>query len=449
MQTRENSLFRNPDPLVRATFRGHLWLFILWAPSNALLQYAPFLAVKTFNAPHWAPTLTAIIPAAHLMGVFFNRAISRSSKTAWVVWPMAISNAIFLVFFFVDRRMGWLFAVVIILAQLLRAPIISAQSAIFRTNYPPTLRSSALALPMAMQVLVIALFAWGAGMAFDLSEDYIIPYFLLAAFVGIVAALAFKHVRPRTDAEPPYAEDGRSYIGGIVEQFRSLARNPAFFRYQLSYMFFGAGSVAVTAILPFYLDQEFHANHRQATAAINVVQNLAFAATLPLWGFMLDRHNPLVLRAVTTAVWAIQPILLLFAGSMKSVYAAQIIVGVVNSGGTLIWWLGVNYFAKSHEVANLMTMHQTLTGVRGVFAPYLGIEIGHLFGYRRSMIFWFVMMAIGFAIMVDEVLRERKGGRLKSFSEAESALDTRAEGPTIRIAASSLTPPKKRDEPKA
>ncbi len=425
MPNENQSLLRNPNPTVRKTYVAHLWLFVLSAPFNAMVQYAPFLAVKTYNASAWAPALTAIIPASHLLGVFFTQAINRSNKTAWVVNPMIYSNLIFALLVFVDHRTGWLFALVIIFALLLRAPMISAQSAIFRINYPPALRSYALSVPMAAQMGINALFAWGAGMAFDLNENWIVPYFLLAGFLGIIGALSFRDVPP---AESPVgsnsgAVEETGYLQNITGQFRALLVNKSFFRYQVSYMFFGSGTVAVAAILPFYLKEEFHATHQEATAVINTVPMLTISITLPLWGWVLDRSNPLVMRAITTGVWSVTPLLLLYATTMHGVYGAQLIQGLVWSGSTLIWWLGVNYFARAHEVANLMSLHQTLTGVRGVLTPFIGIWLGHLVGYRLSMVFWFALMAIGFLIMVDEVRREMKLGKLRSFSEAEATLD--------------------------
>src|SRR5206468_2908664 len=104
--------------------------------------------------------------------------------------------------------------------------------------------------------------------------------FLIAAFTGVIGALAFKNVESpdgSSDREPESAEPTRLIDHGVeycrqtVHQFRALLGKPSFLRYQIAYMFFGAGSVAITAIMPFYLAEEFGANHEQGTSAINVV----------------------------------------------------------------------------------------------------------------------------------------------------------------------------------
>lgn len=404
-------------------------MYLLAAPSMAMIQYAPFLAVKTFNAHAWVPVLAALIPASHLLAIFFTRAIARSKKSNWVVRPMIFSNVLFLLMFLVDRERGWMFAMVIILAQSLRAPIISAQSAIFRTNYPSVSRSYALAVPMALQFAAVAAYSRWSGTLFDIDEDYVLPVFLASGLFGILGAWIFNSVPVKEAISPsPLPEEQVSKEDseggfGLVEQLRTLTHNPSYFRYQLAYLFFGAGFVAISATLPLYLADEFKASHMEATMAINTVPMLATAVTLPLWGRLIDRFNPLLMRAIINGIWSLTPLLLYFATTMHGVYAAQLIQGLVWSGSTLIWWLGVNYFAREHEVAAFMSVHQTLTGVRGIVTPFIGIEIAHRFGFRFSMIFWFVLMLIGFAIMLREVVAEWRLGKLTSFSDAEERLE--------------------------
>ncbi len=419
------SLLHYPDPVVRETFRAHLWISILGAPFNAMIAYAPFLAIKTFGIPQWAPALSAIIPAAHLMGVFFSRAISRGNKTDWVVWPMVISSLIYALFVFAGKDTGYVFAAVMIGSQILRAPMISAQAAIFRANYPPEVRSYALAVPMAFQMAFNALYALGAGIMFDVSEKWVVPYLLLSGAVGVIGGWSFAKVRCREtfNGAESIPINNLGYFDNLKGQVGELFSNRPFFRFQLAWMFFGSGSVAISAVLPFYLKGEFQATHQQATAVINTIPMLTIALTLPYWGRMLDRSNPLVMRLLTSSLWSLTPLLLYYAVSIEHVYAAQLIQGVVVSGSTLIWWLGVNYFARSGEVANLMALHQSLTGLRGVFTPFIGIAIGTWAGYRNSMLFWLVLMIIGIVMMLDEVLREKKQGTLRSFSETEKILD--------------------------
>lgn len=433
------SLWNYPDSTVRLTYRSHLWMYLLTAPAMALIRYAPFLAVKTYDAAVWVPILAALMPASHLLAVFFAGPIARQDKTAWVVRPSLVANLAFGLIILAGAEHGWLFALAIILTQAFRAPIIAAQSAIFRTNYPPEARSSALSIPMAIQYAGLAVFARAAGRLFDESEGLIVPVHLLAGVLGIAGALVFARVRTlRREGEqaagqvaaaapqPSHELENRRRLPDLLTQFSVLRTNRPFLKYELSYAFFGSGFVAIQAVVPIYLAREFDAAHTQATMAINTVPMLATALTLPLWGRLLDRYNPLLMRMLINGFWSLTPVLLFFATTIELVYAAQLIQGLVWSGSMLIWWLGVNYFARRDEVATYMTVHQTLTGLRGVITPFVGIWIAQWTGYRISMLLWFGLMAIGTAIMVHEVWTERRQGRLRSFSEAEAEMEAEA-----------------------
>jgi hypothetical protein len=58
--------------------------------------------------------------------------------------------------------------------------------------------------------------------------------------------------------------------------------------------------------------------------------------------------------------------------------------GFSRGGGMLAWNLGHNDFADRHMVALYMGIHVTLTGVRGILAPYLAIVM--LYGWHSDAI---------------------------------------------------------------
>ncbi len=51
--------------------------------------------------------------------------------------------------------------------------------------------------------------------------------------------------------------------------------------------------------------------------------------------------------------------------------------GISFGGGQLAWQLGQNAFATKDNVGTYMGLHVMLTGLRGMFAPFLGVGIYH------------------------------------------------------------------------
>ena len=50
-------------------------------------------------------------------------------------------------------------------------------------------------------------------------------------------------------------------------------------------------------------------------------------------------------------------------------------MGFARSAGTLAWQLDHNDFANERDLVTYMGIHMTLTGLRGAFAPFMGIAL--------------------------------------------------------------------------
>ena len=80
--------------------------------------------------------------------------------------------------------------------------------------------------------------------------------------------------------------------------------------------------------------------------------------------------------------------MLLFYILFQSVFAATM---------SLLWFIGSAYFGKDSEAGELQAVHLSLTGVRALFAPLIGILFFELFGYTVSF-------GIAIALLLSAVL---------------------------------------------
>jgi hypothetical protein len=60
------------------------------------------------------------------------------------------------------------------------------------------------------------------------------------------------------------------------------------------------------------------------------------------------------------------------------------VTGIADAGGALAWNLGHNDYAKDHNAAQYMGVHVTLTGIRGLIAPFLGVGIYNLLEHGHA-----------------------------------------------------------------
>jgi hypothetical protein len=101
---------------------------------------------------------------------------------------------------------------------------------------------------------------------------------------------------------------------------------------------------------------------------------------LQFWAPIFDR-TPLFQFRVWLGIAAITAHALILWGALADnlwiVAAGTFVVGVAMGGGQLAWQLGQNTFATRENVGTYMGLHVMLTGLRGMFAPFLGVGIYH------------------------------------------------------------------------
>ena len=132
------------------------------------------------------------------------------------------------------------------------------------------------------------------------------------------------------------------------------------------------------------------------------------------------------------------------AGSVFWIGFGRVVFGVARGGGNLAWSLGHNDFAHPERAGLYMGVHATLTGLRGVFAPFVGMLL-YLGAAPRALPFglslpgvpalggWMMVLAaglalfatLGFARLQREIERGRAGaaapsdGRVVVIADAE------------------------------
>jgi len=104
--------------------------------------------------------------------------------------------------------------------------------------------------------------------------------------------------------------------------------------------------------------------------------------SVPLWSRLLDRTHITTYRIGHGLTWVVGQGLAFVAawyGHFWMLFLPQIVNGMMRGGGMIAWQLGHNDFADKRLAALYMGIHQTLTGVRGAFAPFLGVWLlaGH------------------------------------------------------------------------
>jgi len=384
---------------------------------------ASFVAVKALGASDWeVAVLTATFPLGSLFAVFWASVISNRRKPPFILGPQLLTAVVLLTMPWV--RTPTMFTAVICITMLAQSPVTSAIIGITRANYPPHRRSSLTAMTRSAGIITTAAFAFLAGKTLDVHPGYFRVLFPVAAFATLAGAAQFGSVRVRGEIR----DRERSAANPMT--FRAvlniLLRDRAFRRYEYSFFAFGFANIMLLPVFPVFLEEQFDAGYLDASLAIVTIPTILTLMFMPLWGRVLDRRNPLLVRFLVNLAFMAFPVTCYFAEGLNLIYVGRAVQGIFTGGSALVWLLGVNYFAAKTEVPAYMALHQTLTGIRGLVAPFVGIGLMGLVGARLAFLDGAGLMLVGALLMLREVLAERNAKGLRTYSQAELESDRSA-----------------------
>ncbi|HYF35750.1 MAG TPA: MFS transporter, partial [Prosthecobacter sp.] len=142
----------------------------------------------------------------------------------------------------------------------------------------------------------------------------------------------------------------------------------------ISWMMMGIGNLVASCLFVEYLANPRHGINlpEQTVAWVAGVVPVFFRmiSSYP-WGLIYDRVGLFKVRAILNIIFA-AGILTFFLGHGITAWTIGMALwGIANAGGNVTWGLWVTKLAPKHAVAEYMSVHTFLTGLRGLIAPYI------------------------------------------------------------------------------
>ena len=140
----------------------------------------------------------------------------------------------------------------------------------------------------------------------------------------------------------------------------------------------GTGNLMLAAPLALVLTEQFGTSYLEGILITGIIPLLLMPLAIPGWARLLARIHVVKFRAFHSWLFVISG-LLFFTGTifdmMPLVVIGAITIGIGYGGGVLAWNLGHQHFAPAHQDSLYMSVHVTLTGVRGIIGPYIGVLV--------------------------------------------------------------------------
>jgi len=278
---------------------------------------------------------------------------------------------------------AYLFVAQVFLIQTGVALTTTLRSAIWRANYAADFRGKLVVLiQLAMMIgasVTVLLFT-----AF--MDRWNVPFqavYACSGVSGFVAAARFLRLPVRGEQRQLQSLRIRPLAKvPLLAGLGVLRRDRPFRLYMTCQMLNGLATLAVEVVLVIIVADVLDSGWVMGGSALTVIP-LAVTGLASLgWARWFDKTDIFRCRFWAASCWAVSRLVLLagvYGQSMSIILLSWVVSGGPGGGGQLAWRLGHMQFAPPEQDALYMGAHVSLTGLRGMVAPFVGI-----FLYRQA-----------------------------------------------------------------
>ncbi len=318
---------------------------------------------------------------------FFWVQLSRGRSKARLVSNLAMLFCIctFSMSFVSFSDIGLLFLLIIlVIARIIWSGILTVRSNIWRANYPRHIRGKVTAKLATLSALIMSVSGMSVGWVLDWQFDYFRWIFIVFAAISMIGAYRYRSLAVRHQQKEITREKSQQDNRSLLKRFSLLKENRAFGKYMLAMFILGSGNLMFMAPLIVFLNEHTPLEQLQQILITTAIPLALIPFAVRWWARLLDGNHIFHFRSIHS--WGFVSALAIFliaqlSGISELYFIGSIVYGIAISGGVIGWNLGHNDFvgkggsAKQENPMDYMAIHVTLTGIRGLIMPLVGIAL--------------------------------------------------------------------------
>jgi len=242
--------------------------------------------------------------------------------------------------------------------------------------------------------MLISTFAFGMILE---SDNYAFRYvYPVLAIIGIISIICLSFIPYQSET---IAVTRKGFWGSIKDSMTRMVgiikTNKPYKDFEIGFMLYGFAFLSTSAVITIFLESYLNLNYMSVAFYKNVFNVLA-VVLMPFFGKILHKLDPRQFALITFGSLGLYIFFIALTEFFPSHYTymgieiyytlilAMISFGVFSASMPLLWNIGSAYFCKSKDAGDYQSIHLTLTGVRGAFAPLFGIFFYETMGYMGT-----------------------------------------------------------------
>lgn len=414
------NIHQNLNAKEKITFRIHLLYSILEGFVLGVLALNEFVFIKSLNGSNIELGVLFQFSMIVFTGlIFINEFLRRirNKKKLLLITALITRLPLFLLVLFPKTEVAtqangvyhFLFLGIFFMYYL-AAPVILPNINLFLKNaYRHENFSKLYSFATSVNKIVILLVTFGYGLLLDwnpFAYTYVFP-FIAVLGIGSIHLLSKIPYQPTEQVVIK-----KTFWKAVQHSWHSMwvlvKTNKPYLHFEIGFMLYGFAFMSTVAVITIYFDKQLGLNYSSIAFYKNAYNVLAIVL-LPFFGRLLGKIDPRKFAAITFGSMLLYIFFLALTQyfpasvqlwNLKIYYVLLIYIlfhSIFAATMSLLWFIGSAYFGKDHEAGDLQSVHLSLTGVRALFAPLIGVAFYELFGYT-------ITFAIAILFLLSAVL---------------------------------------------
>lgn len=270
-------------------------------------------------------------------------------------------------------------------------------------------------------ILLVVTFIYGALLDFDnFIFVYVIP---VTGILGVVSGFILSTIAGKGGAENqidrPRKPLVKSVRVSVTEMKNILLQNAPYRHFEAGFMLYGFSFMISVTVITIYFYEGLNLNYSSVAFYRNAYNILAIIL-LPFFGRLIGKIDPrkfavftyfsIVLYILSLMLTEVFPFHFeVFSTTIYPTLLGYVFFhGIFASTMVLLWNIGSAYFCKPEEAGTYQSMHLSLTGVRAIFSPLVGVLFYEMFGFMITFGLAVLSLVCAILLMIWSYKRDAK-----------------------------------------